>query len=332
MIVPQEQSVENTSARKSLNLALYKNLYLIRRSEKRIVQDYHLDGMRTPMHMSMGSEAIASGVCCALGAEGQVFGTYRSHAIFLAKTENSDIFFAELYGKDTSPLKGKGGSMHLCLPEQGFMGTSAVVATGIPVAVGAAFANKVQGNDKIVATFFGDGAVDEGAFWESLNVACLMKIPVLFICEDNSLAVHTPLSLRRGYSSLTAIVEKFDCHVFEEGSTDVEVIYNLIRKAVSLMQDTQKPCLMQLKYYRYLQHVGIQEDFHIGYRSRDEFERWLRIDPIKIQRQKLLDLGVNAAQISALERSVDDRINASVEKAIKAPFADKGEILKGVFR
>ncbi len=331
MIEAQANSVENTDL-KQLNLRLYRNLYLIRRSEEKIVKDYHLDGMRTPMHMSMGSEAIASGVCCALGDGGQVFGTYRSHAIFLAKTENTDVFFAELYGKETSPVKGKGGSMHLCLPEQGFMGTSAVVATGIPVAVGAAFANQMQRNGKVVATFFGDGAVDEGAFWESLNVACVMKIPVLFICEDNGLAVHTPLPLRRGYRSLTAIVEQFDCHVFEEDTTDVEVIYDLTRKAVSRAQDTQKPCLIQLKYYRYLQHVGIQQDFPIGYRPKEEFERWYKKDPIKIQRQKLIHLGCNEKQIADLENRVDRQIELSVGKAIQAPFADKSELLKGVFR
>ncbi len=168
-----------------LNLDLYKKLYLARRAEKKIREHYMEDEMKTPMHMSMGEEAIAVGVCHALKAEDQVFATYRSHAIYLAKTQKIDDFFAEMYGKDTALLKGKGGSMHMCAPESGFMGTSAIVASIIPVAVGVAFANKQMGNDKLATVFFGDGATDEGAFWESLNVACLMKLPILFVCEDN---------------------------------------------------------------------------------------------------------------------------------------------------
>ena len=140
----------------NLNLELYKKLYLIRRAEERIRQHYMEDEMKTPMHMSMGEEAIAVGVCHALKAEDQVFGSYRSHAIYLAKTQNTDDFFAEMYGKDTALLKGKGGSMHMCAPDSGFMGTSAIVASIIPVAVGAAFANKQKGNGKLVAVFFGD--------------------------------------------------------------------------------------------------------------------------------------------------------------------------------
>ena len=122
--------------KKQLNLELYRKLYLIRNSEEEIIEHYFEDEMKSPMHMSMGVEAIAVGVCHALGPEGQVFGTYRSHALFLTKTEDTDDFFAEMYGKDTASLKGKGGSMHLCAPEDGFMGTSAIVASGIPVAVG----------------------------------------------------------------------------------------------------------------------------------------------------------------------------------------------------
>ena len=132
----------------ALNLELYKKLYLIRRSEEKIIEHYPEDEMKTPMHMSMGEEAIAAGVCQALKKEDQVFGTYRSHATYLAKTQDIDNFFAELYGKNASLLKGKGGSMHLCAPDHGHLGTSAIVGNIIPVAVGAAFANKrKQGNN-----------------------------------------------------------------------------------------------------------------------------------------------------------------------------------------
>ena len=314
-----------------LNVELYKKVYLIRRTEEKIREHYNEDEMKTPMHMSMGEEAIAVGVCHSLKPEDQIFGTYRSHAIYLAKTGDTDNFFAEMYGKDTSLQKGKGGSMHLCDPESGFMGTSAIVGSIIPVAVGAAFANKRKGNDKLVAVFFGDGATDEGVFWESLNVACLMKLPILFVCEDNGLAVHTPKSCRHGHNSITDVVSQFNCSVFKEKTTDVEVIYELTCNAVRLLKETPKPCFLHLEYYRYLEHVGINEDFDAGYRSRDEFEEWYKRDPVNLQREKLLELGCDEAEIQRIERNIDAQIERSIKLAQKAPFSDESELYKGIY-
>jgi len=316
---------------KNLNLELYKNLSLIRKSEEEIIAHYHEDEMKTPMHMSMGEEAIATGVCLALDKNDQVFGTYRSHAIFLAKTQDTDSFFSEMYGKETSLLRGKGGSMHLCAPETGFMGTSAIVASAISVAVGAAFANKVNNNNKITAVFFGDGAVDEGTFWESLNVACLMKIPVLFVCEDNGFAVHTPKHIRQGYNSIADVVSKFNCNVLKNNSTDVEVIYNLTLEAIKLIHKTKMPCFLDLKYYRYLEHVGVNEDFEAGYRQKDEFRKWLQVDPVKIQREKLIKSGMSFDVIEQVESEISNKISLSLEKAKQANFADKNEIYKEVY-
>jgi len=290
------------------------------------------DEMKTPMHMSMGEEAIAIGVCHALGAEDQVFCSYRSHAIYLAKTQNTDDFFAEMYGKDTAFLKGKGGSMHMCAPDSGFMGTSAIVASSIPVAVGAAFANKQKDNGKIAAVFFGDGAIDEGDFWESLNIACLMKLPVVFICEDNGLAVHTPTSKRHGYASITDIVSRFNCNVLKENTTDAEVIYRLTQRAIKLTKTTQMPCFMHLRYYRYLEHVGVNEDFDAGYRSRDDFKEWFKKDPVNLQREKIiLKYGIKEEEILMIEREIDNQIENSLRLAKEAPFPGVGELYKGVF-
>lgn len=287
--------------------------------------------MKTPMHMSMGAEAIAVGVCEALGAHDQVFGTYRSHALYLAKTEDTDDFFAELYGKQTALLKGKGGSMHLCSPEHGFMGTSAIVASIIPVAVGCAFANKRANNGKMVAVFFGDGAVEEGVFWESLNLACLMKLPMLFVCEDNGLAVHASKAQRQGFESITKIVSKFNCLVYEAETTDTEAIYNLTRQAVKQVNAQLKPAFLRLEYFRYLEHVGVNEDFDVGYRSRDEFERWLSEDPISLQRKKLEALGWAQGAIEEAEAQINDKVSRSLIKAQEAKFCDVCELFSGVF-
>jgi TPP-dependent pyruvate/acetoin dehydrogenase alpha subunit len=314
-----------------LNLRFYKKLYLIRKSEEQIVAHYSQDQMKTPMHMSMGAEAIAVGVCEALKAEDQVFGTYRSHALYLAKTEDTDDFFAELYGKETALLKGKGGSMHLCSPTHGFMGTSAIVASIIPVAAGCAFANKRANNGKMVAVFFGDGAVEEGVFWESLNLACLMKLPMLFVCEDNGLAVHASKAQRQGFESITKIVSKFNCLVYEAETTDTEAIYNLTHQAIKQVNAQLKPAFLRLEYFRYLEHVGVNEDFDAGYRRRDEFERWLSEDPINLQRNKLEALGWAQDAIEKVEAQINDTVSRSLIKAQEAKFSDVSELFGGVF-
>ncbi len=316
--------------RKKLNKELYNKLYLVRRAEEIICEYYPENEMKTPMHMSMGEEAIVAGVCQALNKTDQIFTTYRSHAAFLAKTRKTDDFFAEMYGKDTSPLKGKCGSMHLCSPGDGFMGSSAIVAAHIPIAAGCAFANKSSKNGLVVAVFFGDGAVDEGGFWESINLSCLMKLPIIFVCEDNGLAVHTAPSERQGYHSITRIISQFNCRVVESESTDAEEIYRLSVKAINTARRESRPCFMKFKYYRYLEHVGVSQDFDAGYRPKEEFEEWFRKDPVILQRKKLLSLGISNAEIKKMEDRIDRVIDRSVSKARNAPFSACDELHKGV--
>jgi len=318
--------------RKKLNIELYEKMYLIRKSEEKICELYSEDEMKTPMHMSMGEESIAVGVCQALTDFDQIFTTYRSHAGFLAKTGNLKEFFAEMYAKDTSSLKGKGGSMHLCLPDKGFMGTSAIVSAHIPVSIGCAWANKINNNKKIVVVFFGDGAVDEGAFWESINVASLMRLPVIFVCEDNGLAVHTHVKQRRGYDSIAKIIEKFHLQIVENDSTDAELIYNLVYRVVNSMRKKPRPYFMNFKYYRYLEHVGINYDFNAGYRSKKEFSKWFKKDPLRIQRLKLLGLGFSEEKINKIEGDISERIQSAIKEAKEADLSGREELYKGVFQ
>jgi TPP-dependent pyruvate/acetoin dehydrogenase alpha subunit len=314
---------------KELNLALYKKLYLIRRAEQAIREHYASDAMKTPMHMSTGGEAIAAGVCHALRPADEVIGTYRSHGIYLAKTGETDQFFAEMYGRATGMAKGKAGSMHLTAHKSGMICTSAIVGTTIPVAVGAAYANRQLKKDRVVAVFFGDGAVDEGVFWESLNSACAMKLPVLFVCEDNGFAVHVPKEQRHGYRSITDIVSRFDCEVFTSESTDVEVIYKLTEQAISAMREGSRPSFLYLKYYRYLEHVGVNEDFNQGYRDRKEFERWRAMDPLDLQRKKLSHW-YTEADIKQAEAAIDKQVIESVRRAEQAPFPPPQELYEDV--
>jgi len=314
-----------------LNVELYKKVYLIRRTEEKIREHYMEDDMKTPVHLSMGEEAIAAGVVQALNAEDQIFGTYRNHGIYLAKTRETDKFFAELYGKQSGVAKGKAGSMHLSAPESNFLGTSAIVASIIPVAMGAAFANKQKNNGRLAAVFFGDGALDEGDFWESLNFASLKQLPILFICEDNGLAIHSPISVRQGYKSICDIVSMFECNVFAEETTDPEIIYRLACKAIETLRNNHKPCFLYLKYYRYLEHVGVNPDFKFGYRPEEEFKRWYELDPVNLQRKKLLEDSYSEEKLRELEKEIDEQIENSIRLAKKAPFPDNSELLEDVY-
>lgn len=318
--------------RENRNLDLYRKLYLIRSAEQAIRKYYHEDDMKTPMHMSMGEEAIIVGVCEALGPRGQVFGSYRSHALYLARTGETDGFFAEMYGKVTGVARGKAGSMHMAAPEQGVLCNAAIVASTIPLAVGAAFANKRLGTGRTTAVFFGDGATDAGVFWESLNGACLLKLPVLFVCEDNDFAVHTRRRHRQGFSDITDVARQFDCGVFNTDSTDAEEIARIAGLALDDMRSGERPALLHCKWYRYLEHVGINEDFDAGYRSRDEYLQWLKRDPIALQRTKLLnDIGLAESTILDLERAIDAQVELSIKLAKAAPFSSVDELYLGLF-
>lgn len=315
----------------NLNFELYRRLLLIRRAEELIGQHYARNEMKTPMHMSMGQEAIAVGVCWAIGLEGQVLASYRSHAAYIAKTNETDRFFAELYGRVTGTAQGKAGSMHLSDPDQGHLGSSAVVASSIPAAIGAAFANKYNANGKIVAVFFGEGAMDEGVFWESLNAACVMKLPVIFVCEDNGWAVHTPPSVRQGYSSIPKVVGGFDCRVFSSDTTDVEEIYRISTEAIDSIRKTGQPAFLHLQCYRYLEHVGTGKDFDAGYRSEDEYRAWFARDPLRVARAKLLGMGQSEEGLMAFEAAIQAEVHASMEKAKAAPLPAGGELSTAIF-
>jgi len=315
----------------NLSLDLYRQMYLIRRAEELIVKHYPEDEMKTPMHMSMGQEAVAVAVCHALGPRGQVFGFYRSHAVFLAKTEDPEQFFGELYGKVTGTAHGKAGSMHLAAPDKGFMCASAVVASSIPLAVGAAFANKQKRNGVIACAYFGDGALEEGVFWESLNAACVMKLPVLFVCEDNGLAVHSKREVRQGFKCITDVVRHFEGSVYQEDSTDVEVLYGRALEAIESIKSQGKPSFIHLKCRRYLDHIGIAAEFDVGYNSKAEFEEWFARDSVALQRKKLFSDGWTEEMLADEERRIDARLEESVRKAALAPFPAPEELYRGVF-
>lgn len=317
--------------RLSLNLKLYKKVFLIRAAEEKIREVYHENEMKTPVHLAVGQEAIAAGVCQALRDFDQIFATYRNHGIYLARVGETNKFFAELFGRKGGMYHGKGGSMHMSSPEHGFLGTSAVVGTNIPLALGNAYAQVLGGKKGVAVAFFGDGAIDEGVFWESLNFACLKRLPVLFVCEDNDLAIHSKAGDRHGYKSITQIVKQFDCRVWGSQSTDAEEIYKITQEAIRMIRTKKKPVFLHLKYYRYYAHVGIKQDFKFGYRSENEFKRWLKKDPVKLLRNKLLGLGCPEEKLQSLEKVVLNQIEKSMTAARRSPFPQERELSEHVY-
>jgi pyruvate dehydrogenase E1 component alpha subunit len=311
---------------------LYRTLHLVRRADELIAEHYGEDEMKTPVHLSIGQEAVAVGVCAALRDADVLFGTYRSHALYLARTGDTDAFFAELYGRASGCAGGKAGSMHLAAPRRGLLMSSAVVASTIPLALGAAFAARYRGEPTRVAVFFGDGATDEGTFWESLNMACLQRLPVLFVCEDNGLAIHSRHSVRHGYASLDRVVERFDCDVYHSSSTDVLEIADLAEESLRVQERSGRPAFLHLECYRYAEHVGprIDRDFHLPYRDAAEFERWSRRDCVALMRERLLTAGSDPSQIEAMERENEGRLCASMERARIAMLPDAAQLLDHV--
>ena len=319
------------SPARSEALALYRTLILARLAEERIRQEYAKDGMKTPVHLGLGQEAIPVGVCSVLPPGTKTFGTYRNHALYLAVTQETDRFFAELYGKATGPGKGKAGSMHLSAPDEGLMATSAVVATTIPLAVGAALANQYRGSQDLLAAFFGDGAVEEGVFWESLNFACLRKLRMLFVCEDNGLAIHTPTSARQGFRSIPEALQGFDCHIMSGDGSDLTGVIAATRHMMAQMDRQPKPGFLHLTYFRLLEHVGPREDFDAGYRRRPTAEELERLDPVLRFERHMRRQGCSPAELTAIREAVQEQIERSIRLAQQAPFPSASELDEDVW-
>tara|TARA_Y100000588_G_C14243622_1_gene920492 strand:+ start:903 stop:1880 length:978 start_codon:yes stop_codon:yes gene_type:complete len=313
-------------------LEIYRKLSLIRQSQNAIIREYHKDEMKTPVHLGIGLEGISVGVAHCIPSTAKSFGQLRNHGQYLAITGETDRFFGELYGKVTGTSSGKGGSMHLSAPEDGLISTSGIVGSTVSLAVGAAFAAKYRGTDDIAVVMFGDGVVEEGEFWESLNFACLHQLRVLFICEDNNIAIHTSGEDRRGYrgKSISAAVSGFDCDVTQGDGTNVLVVAEMVSNAVNKMIETPKPAVLHLTWMRALEHVGPNTDFHIGYRAQPTEEELLEADPVHKYEKYLLTREITHEQLEKVRRELDEQIEKSIESARSAPFPTEADLLKGV--
>lgn len=307
---------------------MYRSLYRIRRVEEEIAKVYPTDKIKSPVHLSIGQEAVSVGVCEALKPEDAVFGTYRSHALYLAKGGDLRAMIAELYGKATGCAKGKGGSMHLIDTDANVLGTSAVVGTTIANAIGYAYAMKYRRAPGIVVSVFGDGAVDEGVFHESLNFAALKALPIIFVCENNGYAIHTHQRLRQKNPNVTERAGVYGIPAERIENNDVLRIYEKVGATVeALRRGEPGPFFFECMTYRWKEHVGPNEDYALGYRTREEAEPWIRSDQV-------VKLGgmVDPDRRSQLEAEVDSEIRSAFDFAERSPFPEVPELFADIFK
>ena len=309
------------------NESLYQSLYRIRRVEEEIAKVYPTDKIKSPVHLSIGQEAVAVGVCEALETRDIAFGTYRSHALYLAKGGDMKQMIAELYGKDTGAARGKGGSMHLIDLPKGIMGTSAVVGTTIANAVGYAYALKYQRKDAVVVSFMGDGATDEGVFHESLNFAALKALPLIFICENNQYAIHTHQKLRQAQANIWERARAYGMVSERIEHNDVFKVYERVKAAVDALRAGQPgPYFFECMTYRWKEHVGPNEDYNLGYRVRSEAEPWMQDDQVP-RIGALLDPAVR----QPIEAAIEAEIREAFAFAEASPFPAQSELYTAVY-
>lgn len=295
----------------------------IRLVEEKIIELYPSDLIQSPVHLSIGQESVAVGVVGALRPADLVFPNYRGHAYYLAKGGPMELFFAELMGRQRGISKGKAGSMHLAAPDQGLMGASAVVASTISHAVGAALAERIKPDgdpERVFVSIFGDGATEQGGFFESLNFASIHKLPVLFLCEDNGLAVHTDLKDRQSFT-LERIAQAFNVGYsrLEEGY-EPTLVHKSASQCVNQMRQGSGPVILHIKTMRYMEHVGPGEDFIAGYREEAEVNKWKALDPI-------FEYQASSPKVVQAFR---DEIEKAVVFATESPFPTKEELLTDV--
>lgn len=263
-------------------LNIYSKMLRIRLVEEAIVALYPDQQIRCPVHLSIGQEAIAVGVCEALKAEDYVFSTHRSHAHFLAKGGDLKAMMAELYGKQGGCCGGKGGSMHLVDKGVNFFAVP-ILGSTIPMAVGTALTATILDSHFVSVVFFGEAASEEGVFYESLNYAALKNLPVIFICENNLYSVYSPMSVRqpKGRSNLS-IANAHGIEGFVADGNNVLEVYNLTKNAVQKAQSGRGPTYLEFSTYRWREHCGPNFDNDIGYRSQAESDKWMLRDPLNL--------------------------------------------------
>jgi TPP-dependent pyruvate/acetoin dehydrogenase alpha subunit len=313
---------------------IHKRMLRIRMVEETIARRYPEQQMRCPTHLSIGQEGIAAVVGEELRDDDFAVSTHRCHAHYLGKGGDLKAMIAELHGKVSGCSRGKGGSMHLIDQSVGFMGSTAIVGNTIPVGVGLGLSIALKGGDQVSCVYLGDGAVEEGVFYESVNFAVLRKLPVLFICENNLYSVYSPLSVRQPKGrAIHRMVEAMGIESEHGDGNNCIALYHQIKAAVQSIRDGNGPYFLELDTYRWLEHCGPYYDNHIGYRTEEEYLEWKKRDPVTHMEEHLLAEGVLTEEETRLLR---EELEAEIEEAFDfaeaSPFPAQDEAWQHLYK
>jgi pyruvate dehydrogenase E1 component alpha subunit len=311
---------------------LFRSMLRIRMFEERIVELYPAQEMKCPVHLCIGQEAIAAGVCENLAPDDYVMSNHRGHGHCIAKGSSMKALMAEFYGRTTGCSKGKGGSMHLIDMERGIPGTSAIVGGGIPMGVGTALASRLRKDGRVTVVFFGDGAFDEGAFYESFNFAALKKLPVVFVCENNFYATNSPQTARQSVCRISDTAAAFDAHGVCVDGNDAKAVYEASRAAIDKARAGGGPSLIEATTYRWKGHVGPDEDHAKGCRDAGELDDWKDKCPIKTMKARLLSTSlITEAEIEKEKAAIAVEIDEAVEFALASPLPEPESLMEDVY-
>ena len=311
----------------NLILNLFEKIYRIRKVETKISNKYKNQKMRCPVHLSIGQEAVAAGVCQSLNKDDKILSTHRSHAHYIAKGGNLRAMIAEIYGKKTGCAKGLGGSMHLQDKKSGVIAAVPIVGSTIPIGVGVALKSKMGQTKKkkfITTIFFGEGATEEGVFFESINFAAVNNLPVLFVCENNFFSVYTPLKDRQPkMRNIVNIVRNNGIYSLSGDGNDAVKVYNLAQKSINYIKKNNRPAFLEFKTYRWLEHCGPNWDDELGYRKKGELSKWIQKCPLKNIEKK-----ISKKQALKIKKKIDDQVIDAFDYAEKSSFPSKNLLHK----
>ena len=310
-------------------IKMYRKMLEIRFFEEKVFELYGQNLVPGTVHLYAGEEAVAVGVCSALSKDDYITSTHRGHGHCIAKGADLKRTMAEILGKETGYCKGKGGSMHIADFSIGMLGATAVVGAGLPIAVGAALSAKLRKTGQVVACFFGEGASNQGTFHESINMASAWKLPVIFVCENNLYAMGTRQSRIMNIENISDRAPSYGIPGVSVDGNDVLAVYEAAQVATERARRGEGPTLIECKTYRHKGHSRVDP---AKYRPREEVEEWLRKDPIKRLRDKLIQTDISMeAELQEIEKRVSNEIEDAVKFAVESPYPTSEEALEDVY-
>ncbi len=319
---------------KDLMLEMYRSMQRIRQFEGRVRDLAIASEIPGFVHVSIGEEASATGVCAALRKTDRITSTHRGHSHLIAKGGRLDRMMAELYGKREGYCKGKGGSMHIVDFALGILGANGIVGAGLPIATGSALAAQISGRDDVTACFFGDGASNEGTFHESLNLAAVWKLPVVFVCENNGFGEFTPMETVTSVKDIAVRAQSYAIPGHIVDGNDVFEVYRYASEAIARARAGEGPTLLECKTYRWEGHVVGEQAFlgSAGYRTEAEIESWKKKCPLIKFEQFVLEGGkIGKAELDRIVNETQAELEAAVEFARKGALPDPSEVTDDVF-